>query len=219
MPRKRCGRRSHRQHQKQPEWCSLPISQRQLCPSQQLSEVKRRKIRETNHNRRQRQFQAVSRGPQPPKTNIQQGIATFLGIPEQDRQNVCNEAVPAMNKLEMSRNEQHDTGQSVHAPTINSIPVDNTFRVISLIQQIVAEFSDAESEEARTMAVAKLVNMASRIHRPPKIIAFNGQRFELSKQLRDLHIYMAVLLETHLKPHERPFIPNYHLYGIDRHPE
>jgi hypothetical protein len=28
----------------------------------------------------------------------------------------------------------------------------------------------------------------------------------------------ALLSETHLKPHERFFIPNYHFYGTDRFP-
>jgi exonuclease III len=65
--------------------------------------------------------------------------------------------------------------------------------------------------------------MAARIHRPLKIVAFNAngilrQRHELSKQLQDLHIDVALLSETHLKPHERFFIPNYHLYRIDRFP-
>jgi hypothetical protein len=57
--------------------------------------------------------------------------------------------------------------------------------------------------------------MATRIHRPLKIIAFNAngilrQRYELSKQLQDLHIDVALLSETHFKPHERFYIPNYH---------
>jgi hypothetical protein len=56
--------------------------------------------------------------------------------------------------------------------------------------------------------------MATRIHRPLKDIAFNGngimkQRYELSKQLQDLYVDVAVLSETHLKPHERFFISNY----------
>jgi hypothetical protein len=47
--------------------------------------------------------------------------------------------------------------------------------------------------------------MADRIHRPLRIIAFiaNGiwrQRYELSKQLQDLHIDVALLSKTHLKP-------------------
>jgi hypothetical protein len=55
--------------------------------------------------------------------------------------------------------------------------------------------------------------MASRFHRPLKVIAFNAnriwrQRYELSKQLQDFYIGVALLSETHLKPHERFFIPN-----------
>jgi hypothetical protein len=44
-------------------------------------------------------------------------------------------------------------------------------------------------------------------------------RYELSKQLQDLHIDVALLSETHLKPHERFHIPNYHFYRTDRFPE
>jgi hypothetical protein len=44
------------------------------------------------------------------------------------------------------------------------------------------------------------------------------QRYELSKQMQDLHIDVALLSETHLKPYERFFIPNYHFYLTDRFP-
>jgi hypothetical protein len=49
--------------------------------------------------------------------------------------------------------------------------------------------------------------MATRIHWTLKDIAFNAngverQRYELSKQLQDLHIDVALFSETHLKPHE-----------------
>jgi hypothetical protein len=55
--------------------------------------------------------------------------------------------------------------------------------------------------------------MAARIHRPLKIIAFNAndilrRRYELSEQLQGL-VDVALLSETHPKPHERFFIPNY----------
>jgi hypothetical protein len=65
--------------------------------------------------------------------------------------------------------------------------------------------------------------MVTRVHRPLKITAFNGngiwrQRYELSKQLQDLHIDVDLFSETHLKPHESFFIPNYHFYWTDRHP-
>jgi hypothetical protein len=62
--------------------------------------------------------------------------------------------------------------------------------------------------------------MAARVHRPLKVIAFNAngiarQRYELSKQLQDLSIDVVLFSETHLKPHERFFIPNYNFYRTD----
>jgi exonuclease III len=65
--------------------------------------------------------------------------------------------------------------------------------------------------------------MANRVHRPLKVIAFNAngilrQRYELSKQLQDLNIDVALFSETNLKTHERFNIQNYHIYRIDRHP-
>jgi hypothetical protein len=44
------------------------------------------------------------------------------------------------------------------------------------------------------------------------------RRYELSKQLQDLHTDVALLSETHLKPHVRFFIPNHHFYQTDRFP-
>jgi exonuclease III len=66
--------------------------------------------------------------------------------------------------------------------------------------------------------------MASRVHRPLKVIAFNAndigrQRHELSKQLQDLHLDVALFSETHLKPQDRVHIQNYHFYRIVHHPE
>jgi hypothetical protein len=65
--------------------------------------------------------------------------------------------------------------------------------------------------------------MATRVHRPLKVLAFsaNGigrQLYELSKQLQELRIDVALLSETYLKPHERFFIPCYHFYRTDRFP-
>jgi hypothetical protein len=55
---------------------------------------------------------------------------------------------------------------------------------------------------------------------PLKVIAFNAngilrQRCEFSKQLQHLHIDVALLSETYLKPHERFFTHNYHLYWAE----
>jgi hypothetical protein len=65
--------------------------------------------------------------------------------------------------------------------------------------------------------------MATRVHRPLKVIAFNAngigrQCYELSEQLQDLHEDVALISETYLKPLERFFIPNFHFYRTDRHP-
>jgi hypothetical protein len=65
--------------------------------------------------------------------------------------------------------------------------------------------------------------MVTRVHRPLKVLAFNAngtgrKRYELSKQLQELHIDVALLSDTHLKPHERFFIPNYHFYRTDSLP-
>jgi exonuclease III len=64
--------------------------------------------------------------------------------------------------------------------------------------------------------------MSNRVHGPLEALAFNAngiskQHSELSKQLQDLHLDIALFSETHQKPHERFYIPNYHFYRIDRH--
>jgi exonuclease III len=65
--------------------------------------------------------------------------------------------------------------------------------------------------------------MATRVHRPLKVVAFNAngigrQRYELSKQLQEQRIDVALLSETHLKPHERFYIPNYQVYRTGLYP-
>jgi hypothetical protein len=65
--------------------------------------------------------------------------------------------------------------------------------------------------------------MATRVHRPLKVVAFNAngigrQRYELSKQLQEQRIDVALLSETHLKSHKRFYVPNYQVYRTDRIP-
>jgi hypothetical protein len=38
-----------------------------------------------------------------------------------------------------------------------------------------------------------------------------------SAQLQQLHVDVALFSETHLKPHERFIIPNFHFYRTDRY--
>jgi hypothetical protein len=52
---------------------------------------------------------------------------------------------------------QEETGQSVSAPNVNSLPLDNMFRVITAVQQIMTEFNGAVSEEAKVVAITKIV--------------------------------------------------------------
>jgi hypothetical protein len=53
--------------------------------------------------------------------------------------------------------QQLDAGQSVPAPDVNSLPLDNMFRVVTVVQQIMTEFNGAVSEEAKIMAITKIV--------------------------------------------------------------
>jgi hypothetical protein len=65
--------------------------------------------------------------------------------------------------------------------------------------------------------------MAARVHRPLKVTEINAndiwrQCYELRKWLQDLYVDVAILSETHIKPHERFFILNYHFHCTDRFP-
>lgn len=75
-----------------------------------------------------------------------------------------------------------------------------------------------------TKVVYNLMNkMAVRLNTPLKVIAINAngvwrQPYELSRQPQDLLIDVALFSGTHLKTHERVFVPNYHFYGTDCFP-
>jgi hypothetical protein len=106
--------------------------------------------------------------------------------------------------------EFQKTDLSVQAPSSS-----NNDSVATVVHQIMTKLTKAVSEEDRVMVITKLVlnlinKMTASFHRPLKTVAFNAndiwmQRYELSKQLQDLHIDVALLSETHLKPHERFF--------------
>jgi hypothetical protein len=62
--------------------------------------------------------------------------------------------------------------------------------------------------------------MAAIVYRPLKVVALNAnsigrQTYELRKQMPDLKTDVALFSETHLKPHLRFEIPNYHIYQND----
>jgi hypothetical protein len=65
--------------------------------------------------------------------------------------------------------------------------------------------------------------MVAGVHRPLKVTAFNAndisrQRYDISKHLQNLNLDVALLSETHPKPHDRFFIPNYYFYQSDHFP-
>jgi hypothetical protein len=86
------------------------------------------------------------------------------------------------------------------------------------------DLSEAVSEKDKIMVITKIVlnlmkQNAARVHRLLKVITFQAkgvwrQCYELSKQLQDLHIDVAFLSQTHLKPHESFFVLNYHFYQL-----
>jgi hypothetical protein len=78
------------------------------------------------------------------------------------------------------------------------------------MKQDMTELSEAVSEKDKIFICTKMVlnetKWLIRVHRPLKVIAFNAngiwrQCYELSKELRVLHVDVDVLSETNLKPH------------------
>jgi hypothetical protein len=49
------------------------------------------------------------------------------------------------------------TGQSVQTPHVNSQPLDNMLRVVTVVEQIMTEFNAAVSEEDKIVAITKIV--------------------------------------------------------------
>jgi hypothetical protein len=52
---------------------------------------------------------------------------------------------------------QQETGQSVQAPNVNSQPLDNMLRVVTVVQQIMTEFNGAVTERDKLMAITKIL--------------------------------------------------------------
>jgi hypothetical protein len=80
---------------------------------------------------------------------------------QQQRPQACQVPVadpPATGKTNVPAPEQRqETGQSVQAATLNSQPLDNMLTVVTVVQQIMAEFNGAVSEEDKIVASTKTV--------------------------------------------------------------
>jgi hypothetical protein len=53
--------------------------------------------------------------------------------------------------------QQQNAGQSAQALTVNSQPLDDMLRVVTVVQQIMTEFNGAVSEEDKIVAITKIV--------------------------------------------------------------
>jgi hypothetical protein len=53
--------------------------------------------------------------------------------------------------------QQKNADQSVRVPTVNSQPLDNMLRVVTVVQQIMTEFNGAVSEEDKIVTITKIV--------------------------------------------------------------
>jgi hypothetical protein len=53
--------------------------------------------------------------------------------------------------------DQQKAGQSVRVPTVSSQPLDSMLRVVTVVEQIMAEINGAVSEEEKIVAITKIV--------------------------------------------------------------
>jgi hypothetical protein len=82
----------------------------------------------------------------------------------------CQDAAAASATMDQPRVQippkWQEEGQSVPAPTVNSLPLDNMVRVVTAVQQFMTEFNDAVSKEAKIQAISKTA---------PTLMEQNGQ--------------------------------------------
>jgi hypothetical protein len=52
---------------------------------------------------------------------------------------------------------QQEPGQPVQASNVSNVSLDNMFRIAAVVQQIMTDFSGAVSEEAKIVAITKIV--------------------------------------------------------------
>jgi hypothetical protein len=50
-----------------------------------------------------------------------------------------------------------EAGQSAPAHIVNSLPLDNMVRVVTVVQQFMTEYNDALSKEAKIQAISRIV--------------------------------------------------------------
>jgi hypothetical protein len=82
--------------------------------------------------------------------------AALRGSREQHQWPPAPQVLAAVEKLSAPAFvREQETGQSVPASSVNSLPLENMFRVITVVQRIMTEFNGAMSEEAKVVAITK----------------------------------------------------------------
>jgi hypothetical protein len=76
--------------------------------------------------------------------------AALRGSKEQSQRPPAPQVPAAVEKPSaLASVRQQESGESVPASSVNSLPLNNMFRVITVVQQIMSEFNGAVSEEAQ----------------------------------------------------------------------
>jgi hypothetical protein len=84
--------------------------------------------------------------------------AALQGGKQQQQQPPAPQAPAVFEKASSSAaTPQQPTGQSAQASNVNSFPLDNMLRVITVVQQIMTEFSGAVSKDEKILAITQIV--------------------------------------------------------------
>jgi hypothetical protein len=93
--------------------------------------------------------------PTTPGLNFAAGIR---GRREQNQRTQATQVAAAVERPSAPTSVlQRETGQSVPASNAKSLPLDNMFRVITVVQQIKTEFNGVVSDEAKVVVITKIL--------------------------------------------------------------
>jgi hypothetical protein len=72
-------------------------------------------------------------------------------------QQLHQEAAASASNRKPPKTKQQEPGQSVLAPSVNSEPLDNMFRTVTVVKEIMAELMADVAEEAKILAITKML--------------------------------------------------------------
>jgi hypothetical protein len=125
-----------------------------------------------SHAKEEMQKTKVQRTQKPPTGMVFSATRTTTGVSfaaalrgkSEDQQQPAARQVMAASGAPQTRTsappplpKQQPTGQSAQACNVNSLPLDNMLRAITVVQQIMAEFSGAVPKQDKILAITKIV--------------------------------------------------------------